>query len=112
MGEEHYDPLCGLTLELRQLSGRNVLEELEVSVIVEQDEPCRTDSSDWSNLDTVLTGQGAFPMLHLVTVNLVWQSYHRSEAEVGEILHRLTQHQFPRLLENLAVQFKFDEMIE
>ncbi|KJA14244.1 hypothetical protein HYPSUDRAFT_72683 [Hypholoma sublateritium FD-334 SS-4] len=106
---EHFDPLCGLTLALRQLSGHNVLEELDVSVLVETDEPCRTDSDDWSDLDTVLTDQSAFRMLRRVTVKLLWYSYQRDEVQVADLLHKLTADRFPRLLESSAVQFVFNE---
>lgn len=108
--DEHYDPLCGLTLELQHFSGNNVLEELVVSVYVGLDRRCHTDSDDWSDLDVVLTHQGAFPMLHRVTVKLFWCSNYRQEWEVEDkCLRRVTQDQFPRLLKSPAVEFVFRE---
>ena len=109
MLEEHLNPLCGLPLELLQLSGNNVLERLKVIVTVGADEPCRTDSDDWSNLDAVLTDQGAFPKLREVAVDLVWTSCDRNEEEVNELLDNLTRDHFPRLLESSAIRFQFDE---
>ena len=110
--EYHSNPLCGLPLELRQIAGINVLEELYIFVLVWADEPCRTDSDDWSDLDVVLTYPGAFPMLRQVAVNLFWYSYERDEEEVEHLLNKLTEDRFPRLLERSAVQFKFREQHE
>ncbi|KJA16814.1 hypothetical protein HYPSUDRAFT_206721 [Hypholoma sublateritium FD-334 SS-4] len=109
VGQAHYSPLCGLTLELRQLSGNNVLEELDISVLVGADEPCRTEADDWSDLDALLTVQGAFPMLHRVTVKLSWFSDAREEEQIQALFHRLTQDRFPQLLKSSAVQFEFYE---
>lgn len=107
--EGHYTPLCGLPLELRQLSGNNVIEELDVSILVETDEQCRTDLDDWSDLDDLLTVEGAFPMLRRVTIELAWYSSDRDEGQIKALLHRLTQDRFSRLLESSAVQFEFYE---
>ena len=81
-------------------------------MLVWADEPCRTDSDDWSDLDVVLTYPGAFPMLRQVAVNLFWYSYERDEEEVEHLLNKLTEDRFPRLLERSAVQFKFREQHE
>ena len=105
----HRDPLCGLPLMLRRLSENNVLEKLKVIVLVETDEPCRTDSDDWPDFDAVLTAQGAFPMLRKVSVDLIWTSFDRSEQEVEELLGNLTQDHFPRLLESPTIWFQFNE---
>lgn len=108
MFKEHLNPLCGLPLELRQLSGNNVLEKLKITVTVGADEPCRTDSDDWSDLDAVLTDQGAFPKLREVAVVLAWNSWDRDEEEVEELFDRLNKTHFPRL-ESSAIRFQFDE---
>ncbi|KJA19688.1 hypothetical protein HYPSUDRAFT_167981 [Hypholoma sublateritium FD-334 SS-4] len=105
----HHAPLCGLPHELRQISGNNVLEELDVTVQVDTDEPCRTESDDWSDLDALLTVQGAFPMLRLVIVELVWHSRRRNKEQTKELLHKLTQDRFPRLLKSSTIQFEFYE---
>ncbi|KJA14245.1 hypothetical protein HYPSUDRAFT_208872 [Hypholoma sublateritium FD-334 SS-4] len=105
---DHHDPLYGLPLELQQLSGNNVLEELKVDVLVSVDKPCPTDSDDWSDLDAVLTKQGAFPMLRRVTLNLLWSSCDRDEEEVEALLDSLTRDRFPRLLQNSAIHFLFN----
>ena len=94
---------------LRRLSENNVLEKLKVIVLVETDEPCRTDSDDWPDFDAVLTAQGAFPMLRKVSVDLIWTSFDRSEQEVEELLGNLTQDHFPRLLESPTIWFQFNE---
>ena len=94
---------------LRQFSGNNVLEKLKVTVTVEADEPCRTDSDDWPSLDAVLTDQGAFPMLRKVAVSLSWTSFDRNRGEIIELLGNLTQDDFPCLLESPTIRFQFNE---
>jgi hypothetical protein len=89
---DDYDPLCGLSRELRFIAGNNILEELELDVVVQADASCRTDSEDWSAFDSVLTESGAFPMLHRVfgrnLVVFIWHGRRGREQCFGKFKGR------------------------
>ncbi|KAF8971145.1 hypothetical protein BDZ97DRAFT_1651420 [Flammula alnicola] len=104
---DHYDPLCGLSRELRMIAGNNVLEELQLRVGVQTDYTCRTESEEWSAFDAVITESGAFPMLGRVSVEIVWLSFYRDEDEAEDVLDSLDEDRFPRLLESTALEFTF-----
>ena len=105
---DDYDPLCGLGYELRFIAENNVLETLRLDVIVEAETPCRSDSEDWSDFDSVLTESGAFPRLLQVTVEIWWYSNGRDEDDLDEVLmESLKEHKFPRLMESKTMEFKF-----
>jgi hypothetical protein len=110
----NYDPLCGLSRELRFIAGSNILEELELDVVVQADASCRTESEDWSAFDSVLTKSGRFPMLHRVSVEIWWYSHGRDEDDMNDedgILESLKEDKFPRLAESKAVEFNFSAEI-
>lgn len=104
---EDYDPLCGLSRELRLIVGNNILEEFELDIVVQTDASCRTESEDWAALDSLLTESGAFPMLQRVSVAIWWFSFGREEDDVEDILESLTKERFPRLVESRTVGFDF-----
>ncbi|PPQ73912.1 hypothetical protein CVT26_006660 [Gymnopilus dilepis] len=103
---DDYDPLCGLSIELRTLSGINVLEELRLFIDVQTDAPCRTQSDDWADFDAVLTGPG-FSSLRRVSVEIEWASVGRNKLEVENALKSLTPERFPRLSQSVTIMFEF-----
>ena len=105
---DNYDPLCGLSRELRFIAENNVLEMLELDVVVQADTPCRTESEDWPAFDSVLTESGAFPRLGRVSVVIWWYSNGRVGDDLDEdLLGSLKEDKFPRLVESKTVEFKF-----
>jgi hypothetical protein len=108
---DDYDPLCGLSRELRFIAGNNILKELELDVMVKGGS-CRTDSEDWSAFDSVLTESGAFPMLHRVSVKIGWCIAHWELSRHEAILESLKEDKFPRLKESKAVKFNFSAEVE
>jgi hypothetical protein len=107
---DDYDPLCGLSRELRFIAGNNILKELNLNVIVQEGASCRTDSEDWSAFDSVLTESGAFPMLHRVSVKIGWYIADRELSEQEAILESLKEDKFPRLMESKALKFNFSAL--
>ena len=77
-----YDPLCGLSRELRFITANHILEELKLCVWVEDVTSFQAASEDWSAFDSVLAESGAFPMLHRVLV--VFRIYEPHHGELKE----------------------------
>ena len=61
-GDNHH-PLCGLSHELRFITGNNILEELQLDVMVSNSSSYLTESEDWSAFNSVLAESTVFPML-------------------------------------------------
>ncbi|KDR76686.1 hypothetical protein GALMADRAFT_139584 [Galerina marginata CBS 339.88] len=96
--------LCGLSGELRSLSGNNILQEFELNVVIA---PGRTETEEWAAIDWLLTESGAFPMLHRVSIEIRWSSDGREVPAIDDILGSLTKERFPRLVESTVVEFNF-----
>ena len=106
----NYDPLCGLSRELRFIAGNNILEELQLDVRVYKSTSCRIDSEDWSALDSVLTESGAFPMLHRVSIKMWWYRMPVTGTELREqeaIVESLMENRFPQLRESKMIELNF-----
>jgi len=101
---DDYIPLCGLNRGLRVIAGNNILEWLELNLVVESEEFRPTDFGDWPTFDSLLTESGAFPMLHRVSVGILWHSTFR---DLREPMKSLRAFKFPRLVESKAVEFIF-----
>jgi len=101
---DDYIPLCGLNRGLKAIAGNNILEWLELNLVVESGEFRPTDSGDWPTFDSLLTESGAFPMLHRVSVGILWRSPFRDPREP---MKSLRAYKFPRLVESKAVEFIF-----
>lgn len=100
--------LGGLNLELRQLSGRNVCEVLEVKAKAALDTPRCSDWTAWAtDFDRILTDIGAFPSLRQVFVKLSWLIHLPDEPfpNFDDYPSFLTEAHFPRLLESTLIQF-------
>lgn len=104
---DHYDPLCGLNEELKMIARNAVLEEIKLFVRVQTDRSCRSNSRDWSDLDTLLAEPENFSLLRRVACSIRWHSFSRSEEKVQEVMDSLTEKDFPRLSENRAIEFVF-----
>ena len=101
-----YDPLRGLSRELRIIAENNILEELELCVAIE-DDGSLDESKDCSAFDSVLTGSGSFPMLHRVSVDIYWCSQCMDTSYLDAMVDSLKKDKFPRLVESQAVNFDF-----
>jgi len=100
------DPLCGLCEEFRIISGRNVIEEISLKVIVLTDSWCKT-GSEWGGLDAVLSR--GFPQLHCVSLNIEIWGYSPSApgAVLQERANDVPGKYFPWLSSNIQVTFNF-----
>ena len=103
---DSYEPLCGLSRELRLIAGKNMLETLELFATVE-DASFQFISEEPSAFDSVLTESGAFPMLHQVSVGIWWYSESMEPEDRIVIMESLKKDKFPRLMESKAVEFIF-----
>ncbi|KAF8185131.1 hypothetical protein BJ912DRAFT_1060675 [Pholiota molesta] len=91
------DPYKHLIQELNLISGRNVLEEVDLIINVETDGRCRTDMESWSQLDVVLSAKDAFPFLRYVGLLLITNSYSCDYTQLHERLDEIAENGFPRL---------------
>ena len=107
VGGDSYDPLCSLSCELRFIAGRNILEMLELSVLVEDDASFQVMADNPSAFDSVLTESGAFPMLHRVSVEIWWYPKCMDLDSRTVAMGGLREDKFPRLVESKAVEFNF-----
>ena len=98
------DPLCGLSSELRFITGNNILEELNLYVCED-----RAESEDWSAFDSVLTGACAFPILHRVSVEIYWlYGPWMDDLNARNLfMESYKKDKFPQLVESKAVEFNF-----
>ena len=92
---DNYDPLCGLSRELRFIAGINILEELQLEVMVPNNFSYLNGSEDCSVFDSVLTESGAFPMLHRVSVEIWWFSKKQGTERARRFGEKFKGRQFP-----------------
>lgn len=112
--------LSDLNLELRQLSGNNVIEVLEVTATGALEILWSPDAKDWAaNFDQLVSDSGAFPALRQVVIGL-WCDLPIEHLRKPNIVDeqrykdypwRMTEAWFPRLLESTAVRFEFHASI-
>ncbi|KJA13801.1 hypothetical protein HYPSUDRAFT_49612 [Hypholoma sublateritium FD-334 SS-4] len=92
-----------LNIELRQLSGKNIIEALEVKATGELDTLWTPDANNWAaDFDQLVTDIGAFPVLRQVTISLLCNIKKRHDDHPW----KMTESWFPRLLESTAIQFE------
>ena len=103
---DDYDPLCGLSRELGFIAGNNILEELVLYVEL-SDASSQTESEDWSAFDSVLTKSDAFPILHRVSVEILWHSVGRDQVDQVDMLASFDKEKLSRLVESKAVELNF-----
>ena len=105
--EDDHDLLCGFNRELKFIAGNNILEKLRLYLEIEDETAFKTESEDWSTLDSVLTESHAFPMLHQVSVEISWWSESMDISEREAMLESLKKDKFSRLMKSKAVKFDF-----
>ena len=105
--EDDHDLLCGFIRELKFIAGNNILEKLRLYLEIEDETAFKTESEDWSTLDSVLTESRAFPMLHQVSVEISWWSESMDISEREAMLESLKKDKFSRLMKSKAVKFDF-----
>ena len=108
VGGDSYEPLCGLSRELRFIAGKNILERLELFMMVEDDASFQIMSEEPSAFDSVLTESHAFPMLHRVEVAIWWYSESMDLNGMSPVMENLKKNKFSRLVESKAVEFNFN----
>ena len=103
------DPLAGIPGELENFRAEsektNVLESLDIHVLVQTDEDCRT-GEDWGRLDEVLAKPG-WPKLKKVSLHIEIASYGRQDTRLADALNKLPQEQLKKLAGNEALNFDF-----
>ena len=100
--------LEGLNHEFREISRKNVLEELEVRIKVNLDTRNGPlwDWTAWAaDFDKILTRAGAFPALRKVAIRLTWFILDIPCAYLGSSPGGLTEEHFPRLLKSTTIVF-------
>jgi hypothetical protein len=105
------DPLCGFCEEISIISGRNVIEEISLRVIVQTDCRCKT-GSEWGRLDAVLSR--GFPQLRYVSLDIeicVFSSSF-SEATLQDQVNEIPRKYFPWLSSNIQVMFDFSTSVQ
>ena len=108
VGWQNFNPLRGLDHALQEISGRNVLVELQVVILVESTDGCYMDSGDFPNLGTVLTEAGAFPKLCQVSLEVAWDlslGIVKSQSSDSGTPYRLERFQFPQLCRSPTIDF-------
>ena len=105
--EDDHDLLCGFNRELKFIAGNNILEKLRLYLEIEDETAFKTESEDWSTLDSVLTESRAFLMLHQVSVEISWWSESMDISEREAMLESLKKDKFSRLMKSKAVKFDF-----
>jgi hypothetical protein len=109
--DEIQDPLCGLCKEISIISGRNVIEEISLRVIVQTDCRCKT-GSEWGGLVAVLSR--GFPQLRYVSLDIeicvFLPSF--SEAALEEQVNEIPRKYFPWLSSNIQVMFDFSTSVQ
>ncbi|KDR80081.1 hypothetical protein GALMADRAFT_242312 [Galerina marginata CBS 339.88] len=110
LGREDGDPYPHFTKGLQQISGENCLEAISLNISIPAYTRCTTDSSQWSQLDRVLSEQGGFPFLRRVRleiiIGVIGLGYTRNEFR--SLLEDIGEHHFSRLRNNYQVDFRFD----
>jgi hypothetical protein len=104
--DEIQDPLCGFCEEITIISGRNVIEEISLRVIVQTDCRCKT-GSEWGGLDAVLSH--GFPQLRSVSldIEICVFSPSFSEAALEEQVNEIPRKYYTWLSSNIQVMFNF-----
>ncbi|KAF8960269.1 hypothetical protein BDZ97DRAFT_1330660 [Flammula alnicola] len=108
------DPYVHLTEELKDIAGKNVLEELILDIGIDTDEMCTTEASRWSELDRVLSQPSAFPFLRRVEMSITTYQCSRDYTELHDKLEDIGRDLFPGLRSIKSVEFSFeirDELI-
>lgn len=97
--------LLHLNFELRQLSGKNIIEALEVKATGGLDPLWTRDANDWAaDFDQLVTDVGAFPALRQVTISLPCNITVKKSQD--DHPWKMAETWFPRLLESTATQFE------
>ena len=111
INDDIQDPLCGISPELRQFSGINKFEDIDLQILVQTDCRCKT-GDEWGTLDAALaTG---FQMLKRVSIEIIictFSSYSEGCA-LKEQLDRLPGDQFPWLSTTSTLSFSFSTKVE
>ncbi|EDR03554.1 uncharacterized protein LACBIDRAFT_307001 [Laccaria bicolor S238N-H82] len=100
------DPLCGICEEFSIISGRNVIEEIFLDVVLQTDSRCKT-GSEWERLDAVLSR--GFPKLRTVSLNIEISASAPlfPATALKEQVNKILSKYLPWLASNIQVTFKF-----
>ncbi|KAF9482954.1 hypothetical protein BDN70DRAFT_874368 [Pholiota conissans] len=99
------DPYCGIADELELMSGRNVIEIINIQITIRMDAE-GTDEDEWGRLDSIRT-QPAWPHLRSLILSIIVNS-HAREDELAESLKAMAATQFKGITSRETVSFKFN----
>jgi hypothetical protein len=98
-----------LAPQLEEFAGKNILESLTFSILVELDsDNCITDPADWGKLDNVLSKGGAFPFLRRVEITVVLCGARVGYEWLEERLWDIGRNHFPLLRDCDSLTFLFE----
>ena len=108
--DDQQDPLCGLCEEISIISGRNMIEEIFLRVIIQTDCWCKT-GSEWGGLDAVLSR--GFPQLRYVSldIDICVFSPSFSETALQDKVNEIPRKYFPWLSSNIQVTYNFSASV-
>ena len=103
-----YIHLLDLNVELklwRQLSGKNIVEVLEVKMEMVARFSVDQGRTGIADFDQLVTDVNAFPVLCQVTFSI--KCYVPRHSGKRRYIHEITEAQFPQLLKSTTIEFKF-----
>jgi hypothetical protein len=106
------NPYLYFAQELEHIAGKNVLETLIVHIDIDTDCRCTTDSSQWSQLDLILSEPDGFPLLRRVEIKVTIWHWSRDYSEFHTRLEDIGKGSFPWLRDNKNVEFGFEVLEE
>jgi len=103
------DPYKHFAHELEQMSGDNVLEEIELCLNIETHDECNTEVERWAQLDNVCSQHGAYPYLRRVQISVTTFSCGRDYTDLHSILRDdIGINGFRQLRNNKRIEFSFN----
>lgn len=106
--EAQDDPYKHFAHELEQMSGDNVLEEIELQLNIETNDVCSTEVERWAQLDKICSQHGAYPHLRRVQISVTTFSCGRDYTVLHSTLRDdIGMNGFRQLKSNKRVEFFF-----
>jgi hypothetical protein len=101
--EDCEDPLAGLSKELEEISGKNRLESIEISIDLQADADYQTGDT-WGKLERVLLQPG-WPMLKHVSLSITINK--ETDSPIKAALEHMRETQFAGLTSSKNLDFRF-----
>jgi hypothetical protein len=101
------DFVAGFSFELEAMKNNNIIEDLNIEVSTEMEADCK-QVDVWGRLDAALAQSGWAKLRKVsLTILIFTDPRFRGDDELGRILKKLPQTQFPRLSSSKNVAFEF-----